>query len=165
MVALSKLIKKNKILNWHWTIAGDGPQLNELKKKSRELDLEAFVTFCGKINEMTKSHLFSDTDLFVMPSYKYKNSVEGFGIVYVEAAMYGIPSIGGIDGGIEDAIDNNVTGWLVNPLKEKDLIELFKKTISSSKERKQKGAAAYKNYNKKFKGKESVKKFIEDISL
>ena len=165
MAALSNLIKKNKILNWHWTIAGDGPELNELKKKSKELELETFVTFCGKINEMKKNKLFIDTDLFVMPSYKYKNSVEGFGIVYVEAAMYGIPSIGGIDGGIEDAIDNNVTGWLVNPLIEKDLIELLEKTISSSKERKQKGIAAYKNYNNKFKGKESIKKFIEDISV
>ena len=34
-----------------------------------------------------------------MPSIIHKKSVEGFGIAYVEAAQYGVPSIGGKDGG------------------------------------------------------------------
>ena len=41
-----------------------------------------------------------------------KKSVEGFGIVYVEAAQYGVPSIGGKVGGASDAIVNNETGLL-----------------------------------------------------
>ena len=47
-----------------------------------------------------------------MPSIKYKTSVEGFGIAYVEAAQYGIPSIGGKDGGAADAIDHDKTGLI-----------------------------------------------------
>ena len=39
-----------------------------------------------------------------MPSISYKKSVEGFGISYIEAASYGKASIGGIDGGANDAI-------------------------------------------------------------
>ena len=34
-----------------------------------------------------------------MPSIKYKKSVEGFGISFIEAAQFGFPSIGGKDGG------------------------------------------------------------------
>ena len=45
-----------------------------------------------------------------MPSIIYKKSVEGFGISFIEAASYGVGSIGGIDGGAEDAIKNNETG-------------------------------------------------------
>ena len=45
-----------------------------------------------------------------MPSVIYKKSVEGFGIAYIEAAQYGLPSIGGKDGGEADAIKNNETG-------------------------------------------------------
>ena len=45
-----------------------------------------------------------------MPSIIHKTSVEGFGIAYVEAAQYGVPSIGGKDGGASDAIKNNETG-------------------------------------------------------
>ena len=47
-----------------------------------------------------------------MPSVVYKKSVEGFGIAYVEAAQYGIPSIGGKDGGASDAIIHEKTGLI-----------------------------------------------------
>ena len=47
-----------------------------------------------------------------MPSIIYKTSVEGFGIAYVEAAQYGIPSIGGKDGGASDAIIHEKTGLI-----------------------------------------------------
>ena len=47
-----------------------------------------------------------------MPSITYKKSVEGFGIAYVEAAQFGIPSIGGKDGGAADAIKHNETGLI-----------------------------------------------------
>ena len=47
-----------------------------------------------------------------MPSIVYKTSVEGFGIAYVEAALHGIPSLGGKDGGASDAITHNKTGLI-----------------------------------------------------
>ena len=47
-----------------------------------------------------------------MPSIIYKKSVEGFGIAFVEAAQYGVPSIGGKDGGASDAITHNKTGLI-----------------------------------------------------
>ena len=47
-----------------------------------------------------------------MPSIIYKKSVEGFGIAFVEAAQYGIPSLGGKDGGAADAIDHGKTGLI-----------------------------------------------------
>ena len=56
--------------------------------------------------------LVAKSNIFVMPSIIYKKSVEGFGIAYVEAAQYGIPSIGGIDGGAADAIDHEKTGLI-----------------------------------------------------
>ena len=45
-----------------------------------------------------------------MPSIIHNKSVEGFGIAYVEAAQYGVPSIGGKDGGASDAIVDKETG-------------------------------------------------------
>ena len=47
-----------------------------------------------------------------MPSVIYKKSVEGFGIAYIEAAQYGIPSLGGKDGGATDAIEHEKTGMI-----------------------------------------------------
>ena len=47
-----------------------------------------------------------------MPSIKHKSSVEGFGIAYIEAAQYGVPSLGGADGGAADAIQHDKTGLI-----------------------------------------------------
>ena len=47
-----------------------------------------------------------------MPSIMHKKSVEGFGIAFVEAAQYGIPSIGGKHGGASDAIIHQRTGLI-----------------------------------------------------
>ena len=49
-----------------------------------------------------------------MPSRIHENSVEGFGISFIEAAQYGIPSIGGKDGGASDAIIHEKTGLICN---------------------------------------------------
>ena len=47
-----------------------------------------------------------------MPSVIYKKSVEGFGISFIEASCYGKGSIGGKDGGENDAIQEGKTGYL-----------------------------------------------------
>ena len=52
--------------------------------------------------------------MYKRQSIIHKKSVEGFGIAYVEAAQYGIPSIGGKDGGAADAIDHEKTGLICN---------------------------------------------------
>ena len=61
-----------------------------------------------------KISLIAESNLFLMPSRIEKKSVEGFGISFVEAASYGIGSIGGKDGGASDAIDHNKTGLICN---------------------------------------------------
>ena len=47
-----------------------------------------------------------------MPTRIEKKSVEGFGIVFIEAASYGVGSIGGRDGGAPDAIVHKKTGLI-----------------------------------------------------
>ena len=68
--------------------------------------------FFKDISSELKNTLVARSSIFVMPSIIHKKSVEGFGIAYVEAAQYGIPSIGGKDGGAADAIDHEKTGLI-----------------------------------------------------
>jgi phosphatidylinositol alpha-1,6-mannosyltransferase len=89
---------------------GYGEEEENIKKLVKELDLEAQVMFFKDISNNLKNALIAKSNIFVMPSIIHKKSVEGFGIAYVEAAQYGIPSIGGKDGGAADAIKNNETG-------------------------------------------------------
>ena len=59
------------------------------------MDLKEQVMFFKDISNELKNSLVSKSNIFVMPSIIYKKSVEGFGIAYIEAAQYSIPSIGG----------------------------------------------------------------------
>ncbi|MEC7136431.1 MAG: glycosyltransferase family 4 protein [Pseudomonadota bacterium] len=91
---------------------GYGEEEKNIKKLVRELNLETQVMFFKDISIDLKNALVSKSNIFVMPSVIHKKSVEGFGISYVEAAQYGIPSLGGKDGGAADAIDHEKTGLI-----------------------------------------------------
>ena len=91
---------------------GYGDEEDNLKKLVKELDLNLQVMFFKDISDDLKNALIAKSNIFVMPSIIHKKSVEGFGIVYLEAAQYGIPSLGGKDGGASDAIDHNKTGLI-----------------------------------------------------
>ncbi len=93
-----------------YTCIGYGDEEENIKKLTKELELDEQVIFLKNISQDLKNALVSKSNTFVMPSIIHKTSVEGFGIAYVEAAQYGIPSIGGKDGGASDAIKNNETG-------------------------------------------------------
>jgi len=89
---------------------GLGEEEENIKKLVKELGLDKQVLFFKDISSELKNALISKSNLFVMPSIIHKKSVEGFGIAYVEAAQYGVPSIGGKDGGASDAIKDKETG-------------------------------------------------------
>ena len=91
---------------------GDGDQEDNIKSITEELDLNSQVMFFKNITSELKNSLLAKSNIFVMPSIINKNSVEGFGIAYVEAAQYGLPSLGGKDGGASDAIENEKTGLI-----------------------------------------------------
>ena len=91
---------------------GYGDEEENIKKLVEELDLTSQVMFFKDIGADLKNALLAKSNIVVMPSIIHKTSVEGFGIAYVEAAQYGIPSLGGKDGGASDAIDHDKTGLI-----------------------------------------------------
>ena len=91
---------------------GYGDEEENLKKLVQELDLNAQVMFFKDISNDLKNALIAKSNIFVMPSIIHKTSVEGFGIAYIEAAQYGVPSLGGRDGGASDAISHDKTGLI-----------------------------------------------------
>ena len=103
-----------------YIIAGSGVEFENLKKITVELDIVKNVIFLGEINENQKKYVFKNTNLMVMPTLdeSKKNSIEGFGIVYLEAAYYGIPSIASKVGGTPEAVIHNETGIIISDMSE-----------------------------------------------
>ena len=72
------------------------------------------VHLLGNVDEDEKIDLLQRAQVFLhVPVTAADGGFEGFGIVYLEAAASGTPSIGTLDSGAEDALEEGVTGCLV----------------------------------------------------
>lgn len=98
-----------------YVIVGEGRMRGSLEALTRELGLGDRVVFTGEIPRPDVVALFKACDVFVMLSRIEAGSVEGFGIVFLEAGALGKPVVGGRSGGIPDAVEDGVTGILVDP--------------------------------------------------
>ena len=98
-------------------VIGAGPDRYRLEKIAAELRLDGHVNFVGPVDDATKGLYYAACDLFMLPnrvehSHGGERS-EGFGIVFLEAALFGRPSIGG-QGGSLDAVLHGMTGLSVS---------------------------------------------------
>ena len=145
-----------------YSCIGYGEEEENIKKLVKELYLEKQVLFFKDVSEDLKNALVAKSNLFVMPSIVYKKSVEGFGIAYVEAAQYGVPSIGGKDGGASDAIVDNETGIICDG---NSLEEVYSSIDSVLKDNAYKkfGVKA-KEYAKKFEWDNTIKEYLKILS-
>ena len=112
---------------------GYGDEEENLKKLVEELNLGSQVMFFKDITDDLKNSLIAKSHIFVMPSIIHKKSVEGFGIAYVEAAQYGVPSLGGKDGGASDAIEHDKTGLICDGNNLDDIYSSLNSMIENKK--------------------------------
>ena len=112
--AIQKL--KKQFPNIKYIIAGEGNERTRLQQVVKELDLYDHVLFVGNVNEQQKKQLFEHTTLMVMPTLdeSYKRSIEGFGIAYLEASFFGIPSVASNLGGTPEAVLHENTGIIID---------------------------------------------------
>jgi phosphatidylinositol alpha-1,6-mannosyltransferase len=98
-----------------YLVVGEGPDLPRLRALAARLGLEGRVRFLGRLPISEIVALYNLADLFVLLSREEPPDVEGFGLVFLEAAACGLPSVGGRSGGIPDAVEEGRSGWLVDP--------------------------------------------------
>ena len=99
-----------------YVIAGAGPMLPALKQLAKKFNVEKHVYFLTAQNDEALAELYELCQVFVLPARQLTNGdVEGYGIVYIEAALFGKPSLAGKVGGATEAVLDQQTGLLVNP--------------------------------------------------
>ena len=97
------------------------------------------IQFKGDISETELSAYYSSSHIFCLTPITLKDSVEGFGFVYLEASAYGLPIIATRVGGVEDAVLDGKKGLLSNPENSDELAQNLLKLIESKKLRKEMG--------------------------
>tara|TARA_Y100000590_G_scaffold415165_1_gene512699 strand:- start:2101 stop:3198 length:1098 start_codon:yes stop_codon:yes gene_type:complete len=159
MLIKNLLVKYPKI---KYVSVGSGEEETNLQQLSKKLSIEKEVTFLKNIDHNLKSALVAEADLFLMPTRIEKKSVEGFGIAFVEAASYGVTSIGGKDGGASDAIIHNKTGLICDG---KDLNSIYDSVINLFQDEKFiKYGKEAKKFSESFHWNKVVKNYLKLIN-
>ncbi|OLD20126.1 MAG: hypothetical protein AUJ01_04745 [Acidobacteria bacterium 13_1_40CM_3_65_5] len=70
--------------------------------------------FAGTVSDADLPAFYAACDIFLLPNRVDDGDIEGFGIVFLEAAASGKPVIGGDNGGVPEAVERDVTGLLVD---------------------------------------------------
>ncbi len=128
--ALAELVER--FPDVQYVIAGDGPERERLAEQVRKLHLESRVVFRGVVSDEERVQLFQECDIFVLPVISLGDDVEGFGMVFLEAASFGKPVVAGRGGGVGEAVLDGATGILVDPQKPDALRSALTKLLSDS---------------------------------
>lgn len=91
----------------HAAIAGDGPLRGPLENRARALGLGQ-LHFLGRRADVAQ--LMAAADAFCLPS-----RAEGLPLAILEAMACGLPVVASDVGGVHEAVQDGVTGWLVPP--------------------------------------------------
>ncbi len=106
-----------KVPDVRWVVVGDGPFRPALENAIRAYGVEDAVELRGRVSDEERDDWLDRASAFCMSSRVPAAGLggEGFGIVYMEAAAHGIPTIGGDVAGARDAVVNGETGLLIDP--------------------------------------------------
>lgn len=127
-------------------IAGTGNYEKQLRALAARERVETRVSFLGRVTYEELPELFRLADIFASPTRdRFRGlEVEGLGIVYLEASASGVPVIAGDSGGSPDAVQQGVTGVVVNGRNVEHVATALNTFLDSPLERQQMGASGRK---------------------
>jgi glycosyltransferase involved in cell wall biosynthesis len=89
------------------------------------------VAFSGEVSDAELPHIYANSDIFALTSMPLPGSIEGFGLVYLEAGAHGLPVLAHDTGGVRDAVVADETGLLVPPCDRKALANALARLVES----------------------------------
>jgi glycosyltransferase involved in cell wall biosynthesis len=125
----------------YWLVGGDSKENYEPRLREAASRSGVLVRFFGLVPDDELDRLYDQADIFAMTSIDHRHSVEGFGLVYLEAAAHGLPVVAHAVGGVAEAVVDGVTGVLVPPADRPALSAAFARLIADPALRRQLGAA------------------------
>lgn len=107
--------------DFRYTIVGDGDARPELEALAQSLGLAGRVRFTGFLSQPDMQQVLAASDLFVLVASINPGSHEGFGIVYLEANAWGVPTLAARLAGAAEAVEEGVSGHFTDGVEEADI--------------------------------------------
>lgn len=128
---------------WQLDLIGDGPLLSEAESQSAALGISDRVRFWGSRRDVAER--LAGSEVFLLLSER-----EGFPLSILEAMRAGLPVIASAVGGIPEAVEDGVTGFLVPPRDPETLRDRVERLLTDPALRRRLGADGRKRYEQEF---------------
>lgn len=126
----------------YWIVSGQSKGGYEQSVRSTAAEYpDLVVRFFGNLPDDELAQIYDRADIFAMTSVNHGNSIEGFGLVYLEAAAHGLPVVAHNVGGVSEAVLDGKTGLLVPPNRPAQLAAAFEQLIHDQALREKLGTA------------------------
>ncbi len=125
----------------YWIVGEHSRHHYEQKLREAATNSDFKVRFFGELPDDELDRVYAHADIFAMTSIDYRQSVEGFGLVYLEAAAHGLPVVAHAIGGVSEAVVDGETGLCVPPNHPAQLTAAFERLISDDALRQRLGDA------------------------
>ncbi len=126
---------KHEIPDIEYHCVGMDVDSQNLTNQIDEMKLNNNVFIHGVLSHQEMMKQLSDSTIFIMLSTETQTGdVEGFGIAILEANALGLPAIGAKGSGIEDAIENEYSGILINEDSDQELLKAINEIIANYKQ-------------------------------
>jgi phosphatidylinositol alpha-1,6-mannosyltransferase len=93
-----------------YLVIGDGDWLPDLRELAGRIGVAGSVRFVGSATDEERDACYARSDLFVLPSTQ-----EGFGIVFLEAWLHGLPVVAADAGAAPELLGDGLAGVCVAP--------------------------------------------------
>lgn len=97
-----------------WMLIGDGPKKEYILSEVQKRNLQNIVRYIGDVPHTEIRKFYYLADVFVLLTHPDEGREEGLGLVFLEAAAAGVPTVAGKSGGVEEAVLHAKTGLVVD---------------------------------------------------
>lgn len=139
--ALAELPAATKSHIEYWMVGGHSKEGYEASLRHAAARAGFPVKFLGDVSDDQLGQIYAQADIFAMTSMPHRLSVEGFGLVYLEAGAHGLPVVAHAIGGVPEAVLDGETGLLVSPDEPAALTAAFARLIADPALRRRLGEA------------------------
>lgn len=88
---------------------------NHFLAASRSANVESHIKTIGRCSDEELHEAYAAADVHIFPVLNIPGDMEGFGMVAIEAAAHRLPTVAFAVGGVPDAVEEGVSGYLVPP--------------------------------------------------
>jgi phosphatidylinositol alpha-1,6-mannosyltransferase len=150
-----------------YVVCGEGPDRKRLESLIRHYRVQKNVVIAGKIPQERLRDYYNAAEAFVLLTRSDWSApnVEGFGIVFLEAASCAKPVVAGDSGGIPDAVAGGETGWLVDPTDDAAISRAMIECLDHPEEARRRGEAGRRRVLGAFTWSHVARRLLEGIHV